>query len=420
MTKFYLFRVQMVMIMAIVICVGSVAQAQTQVQPSATEAPPSDSSSNAGGQTLMQDAPATTPTPATETTPANIPLTTQTPNGKPADSSAPPSLSDYLNSAGVAQSPSTASNAGAATTNADGTVSIPTMEMNALSGGSATPPAEDSPEVAKAKAAVTLRKDAFGAASEQLMPLKPGEIRRMLELYDETKQASETPIYPTPEPESSFQGISLDPGAKPLIIKTAMGNVTTVSIVDVTGQPWPIQDLTWAGDFQIEQPESGSHMLRIIPTSEFASGNVSMRLLGLNPPVIFTLKAERKTVHVRLDVQIPEIGPNGVLPPMDTPVSTKAGDEFMTSVLVGVVKGKDVEQLKVDGIDGRTTVISKGGMIYVRTPYTMLSPAWSSSVQSGDGTHVYALNFSPVILLSDKGKMVRAYLSHKETSDEQY
>jgi intracellular multiplication protein IcmK len=396
MTKFYLFRIQMTMVMAILICVGSVSQAQT---PSA-EAPPSDSST----QTLMQDAPAPTSASA----------------NKKADSSAPPSLSDYLSNAGVAQDPSSPTMAAPKATASDGSVAIPTMDMNALQGGSAAAPAEESPEVAKAKASASIRKDAFGLASDQLMPLKPAEIRRMLELYDETKQASETPVYPTPEPESSFQGISLDPGAKPLVVKTAMGNVTTISIVDLTGQPWPIQDLTWAGDFQIEQPESGSHMLRIIPTSEFATGNVSMRLLGLNPPVIFSLKAERKTVHVRLDVQIPEIGPNGVLPPMDTPVSTKAGDDFMTSVLVGVVKGKDSEQLKVDGIDGRTTVISKGGMIYVRTPYTMLSPAWSSSVQSGDGTKVYALNFSPVILLSDKGKMVRAYLSHKERSDEQY
>ena len=391
MTKFYLFRIQMVMVMAILICMGSVAQAQT----ASTEAPPSDSAT----QTLMQDAPAA---------------------AKPAANDAPPSLSDYLNSAGVAQDPSAPTMAAPnAAPVADGTVSIPTMEMNALQGGPAGAP-EVSEEAAKASASASIRKDAFGIATDQLMPLKPTEIRRMLELYDETKQASETPVYPTPEPESSFQGVSLDPGSKPLVIKTAIGNVTTISIVDLTGQPWPIQDLTWAGDFQIEQPESGSHMLRITPTSEFAQGNVSMRLLGLNPPVIFTLKAERKTVHVRLDVQIPEIGPNGVLPPMDVPISTKAGDDFMTSVLVGVVKGADTTQLKVDGIDGRTTAFSKGGMVYVRTPYTMLSPAWSASVQSGDGTKVYALNFSPVILLSDKGKMVRAYLSHKERSDEQY
>jgi intracellular multiplication protein IcmK len=123
---------------------------------------------------------------------------------------------------------------------------------------------------------------------------------------------------------------------------------------------------------------------------------------------------------VRLDVQIPEVGPKGILPPVETPISTKAGDDDMTAVLMGVVKGEGTERLKVDGVDGRTTAYNQGGMMYIRTPYTMLSPAWVKSVQSGDGTKVYALNFTPIVLLSDKGKMVRAYLSHKETSVEQY
>jgi intracellular multiplication protein IcmK len=424
MTKFYLFRLQVVIAMIIFASLGAGVWSAAQAQTPTTEEPPADSSS---GQTLLQDSPAPTKADSQANAQADSQNQSESKNdvadAPKSDSSAPPSLTDYLSKAGVAQGGEDATaKTGSATSNeANGTVSIPTMDMGSLQGGPATPPVqEDTPEVVKAKAGASIRKDAFEAATRQMMPLKPTEIRRMLELYDETKQASETPVYPTPEPESSFQGISLDPGAKPLVIKTAIGNVTTLSIVDLTGQPWPIQDLTWAGDFQIEQPEAGSHMLRITPTSEFANGNVSMRLIGLNPPVIFTLKAERKTVHVRLDVQIPEIGPKGVLPPMDTPISTKAGDDFMTSVLVGVVKGAGTSQLKVDGIDGRTTAYSQGDMIYVRTPYTMLSPAWSKSVQSGDGTKVYALNFTPVILLSDKGKMVRAYLTRKEKSDEQY
>lgn len=345
------------------------------------------------------------PQPETELTPA----AETSEKAASTEEANPPSLADYLNGVGVSQE--------AQDSAANKDVKIPSIDGQELQSGTLI---EQDPEVAKAKADAKFRKEVFNAATLQTMPLKPSEIRRMLELYDETKQASETPVYPSPEPESSFQGISLDPGAKPLVIKTAVGNVTTLSIVDITGQPWPIQDLTWAGDFQIEQTESGGHLLRITPTSEFARGNISMRLVGLNPPVIFTLKAERESVHVRLDVQIPEVGPKGVLPPLDMPISTKAGDEFMTSVLVGVIKGSDTEQLKVDGIDGRTTAYSQGGMVYVRTPYTMLSPAWVKSVQSGDGTKVYALNSTPVILLSDKGKMVRAYLSPKEKSDEQY
>lgn len=274
------------------------------------------------------------------------------------------------------------------------------------------------PKLTEEEAELEMRRKAFKASISAAMPLKPNEIRRLLEAYDETQQATETPIYPDPEPISSFTRTSLDPGAVPVVIKTAVGSVTTVSIVDISGQPWPIQDLTWAGSFQVEQPEAGSHMLRITPTAKFATGNISLRLVGLNPPVIFSLRTERKSVHVRLDVQIPEMGPRGVIPVVDTPLGTKAGNDMMTAVLLGVIStNSGTERLKVDGIDGRTSAFSQGGMVYVRTPYTLLSPAWSQSVQSADGTKVYAMGYTPVIILSDKGKMVRAYLSHKEQSD---
>ncbi len=312
-------------------------------------------------------------------------------SGAPAsDGSSPPTLSDLL---------------GAAESVNDTT----TMD---LTGTSVPPPLPTQEEQAASE-----RKQAFEGAAASMMPLKPSEIRRLLELYDGTTQAVETPIYPNPEPESSFVQASLEPGAKPVVVKTAVGNVTTISIVDVTGQPWPIQDMTWAGDFQVEQPDAGSHMIRISPQSHFAQGNVSMRLVGLNPPVILSLRTERKSVHVRLDIQIPEVGPKGVLPPVVTPVSIKAGDDEITKVLLGITSQADLTKVAVEGVDGRTSAYQKGDTIYIRTPYTLLSPAWNKSVQSADGMHVYSLGNTPVLLLSDKGKMLKVYLSSMEQSN---
>lgn len=261
------------------------------------------------------------------------------------------------------------------------------------------------------------RQNIFNSAAEGLMPMKTDEIRKILEMYDETQQAVQTPVYPNPTPESSFQTISLQPGTAPIEVKTAMGHVTTLSIVDVTGQPWPIQDVSWAGNFEVLQPETGSNMLRITPSADFAYGNVSMRLIGLNPPVILTLRTERKSVQVRLDLQIPEIGPNGVAPPIQTQISTTAGDGKLATILEGVAPAGSTRMI-VNGIDGRTSAYEVGGVTYVRTPYTLLSPAWDSSVRSADGTNVYSMRPTPVLLLSDKGKMVRAQLTKAETSDE--
>ncbi len=284
------------------------------------------------------------------------------------------------------------------------------------------PPGSDLQDVEVEKTeeqkAAELRKEAFDAASQGLMPMKQQEIRKLLEMYDETQQAVQAPIYPNPKPESTFQTISLDPGTPPVELKTAVGHVTTLSIVDATGQPWPIQDISWAGNFEVLQPEPSSNMLRITPMADFAFGNVSMRLIGLNPPVILTLRTERKSVQVRADVQIPEIGPNGVTPPIQRQITTTAGDNKLATILEGVPPSS-ANKLRIDGIDGRTTAYDIGGTTYVRTPYTLLSPAWDASVRSADGTNVYAMKFTPVLLLSDKGKMVRAQLTKAVESDGQ-
>ena len=54
------------------------------------------------------------------------------------------------------------------------------------------------------------------------------------------------------------------------------------------------------------------------------------------------------------------------------------------------------------------------GQTYLRTPLTLLSPGWSNSMTSADGMKVYEIRNTPVVLLSDKGKMVRAHLSDRE------
>jgi intracellular multiplication protein IcmK len=71
-------------------------------------------------------------------------------------------------------------------------------------------------------------------------------------------------------------------------------------------------------------------------------------------------------------------------------------------------------KMNVSGVDSRTTAYRYNGLTYLRTPLTLLSPAWMSSASSADGMRVYALNHAPVVLLSDKGKMVRAHLSDRE------
>ena len=47
------------------------------------------------------------------------------------------------------------------------------------------------------------------------------------------------------------------------------------------------------------------------------------------------------------------------------------------------------------------------GKLFLRTRVTILSPGWIASMSSPDGTHVYELTKTPVILASQRGQMLQ-------------
>lgn len=270
------------------------------------------------------------------------------------------------------------------------------------------PGAPDAAELQK-----EIRQEAFDAATTGLFPLSPEDIRSLLKQYDDTERAAQTPPYDVPKAEVSVQTISMDPGVTPPVIKTAVGHVTTVNILDITGAPWPVQDITWAGDFEIVEPEEGGHIIRITPMAKFTYGNMAVRLLTLKTPITFSLRVERDTVHYRVDARVPEYGPFAEAQLLEGGTQLAAGNTTLTSVLDGVAPSGAV-RLDVSGADGRTTAYKMGPVTYVRTPLTLLSPGWQSSVSSADGMNVYALEETPVLLLSDQGRFLRAKLSEQE------
>jgi intracellular multiplication protein IcmK len=76
---------------------------------------------------------------------------------------------------------------------------------------------------------------------------------------------------------------------------------------------------------------------------------------------------------------------------------------------------KSASRLKIGGVDSRTKAWKVGEYVYVRTPLTLLSPAWNASASSADGMTVYEIGDAPVLLMSDNGAMVRARLMRDDT-----
>ena len=261
-----------------------------------------------------------------------------------------------------------------------------------------------------------LEEATFEMALKQLLPLKPDQIRTTLDRFRESREAAETPLT-IPEPRSEVQTASLDPTAEPLIIRAAPGNVTTLTFLDATGAPWPIQDMSWAGPFQIQPTDSGSNMIRLSPTTAHGAGNISIRMVDMMTPVVMRLTTGIDWVHYRLDVRIPKPGPLAKTPIIEYGgLKTVAGkDDQMVGVLDGTPP-LGAEKLKVEGVDGRTSAYQMSGRTYLRTPLTLLSPGWDSSVSSADGVNVYAFNSAPVVLLSDEGRMVKAHIMTDEVT----
>ncbi len=266
---------------------------------------------------------------------------------------------------------------------------------------------EEQQEIAVSQA----RGKAFDGTLRQAMPLEPNEIKTVIDRYEETTKAVEQPFAgKIPTPEVRVETISLEPSSLPPVIHLAPGHVTSLTILDATGQPWPVADVSWGGDFEIQSPPDGGHIIRISPLGGYKVGNISLRLMDLPTPVTFSLQTQPDTVDYRFDARIPLRGPNALQEIIDTPYTTEAGDGSMMMVLDGTPPD-GATALSVTGVDPRTSAYKLGAKVYVRTPFTMLSPAWSEQSSSSDGMKVYVIPESPVLLLSDQGKMVRANLA---------
>lgn len=279
--------------------------------------------------------------------------------------------------------------------------------QNTLNRATSPPPSSNTSPI-PSEMNVDQRSKAFEGALNNIFPMTPQQIQEVMRRMNEAQDAGRAPPEPDPNPIVKIEDVPLDPGVAPPVIRVAIGYVTTVNILDVTGQPWPIQDVVVGGNFQVTGPND-AHVLRLIPQTRFGRGNLSVRLVGLSTPITFRVESGGKEVYYRYDARITQTGPDAKQPLIDKGFTGQAGDPTLMTVLSGIAP-KDAKKLGVSGADGRTRAWKINDLIYLRTPLTLLSPGWDASVRSADGTNVYVLQETPVLMLSDNGQMVRGRL----------
>ncbi len=270
-----------------------------------------------------------------------------------------------------------------------------------LNTSAATTPANTSNELGSTNA----NRSAFVQMIRNLMPMDPQQITTLRNMFDRSQRAvAQYPGTP-PKPTSSSILVNMSPGATPPVIRLRSGYVTSLVFLDSTGQPWPVTgyDLGNPKAFNIvpTAPDGKSDTLIIQAMDRYQEGNLAVMLKDENTPVMLTLMPGQHAVDYRVDLRMPGIGPNGEpslrgLPPTEDPV--------LLDFLDGVAP-MGAKMVRVEGAPAQAWVYQ--GHLFLRTRVTVLSPGWISSMRSPDGTIVYELTKTPVILASSRGSMLQ-------------
>jgi len=253
----------------------------------------------------------------------------------------------------------------------------------------------------------TLRDEAFKQLLDKVSPLTPDQIIEMRKEHDKADKAVSTSPNLPPRPVSSTLTIDLSPGVTPPVIRLSAGFVTSLVFADATGQPWPIADYSLGNPKQFNiQWDKKTNTLFIQSTSTYSSANLAIRLTTLDTPVMLSLVSGQRDVDYRVDLQVQGRGPNALAPILDDNLPSGV-NQTLLNILDGVPP-QNSQELSVTGGPGRAWLYQ--GKLILRTPLTVLSPAWSATLSSPDGTRVYELVKTPLILATQNGKTIKLQL----------
>lgn len=249
-----------------------------------------------------------------------------------------------------------------------------------------------------------LSESAFRDMANELLPLTPGQIHRLKQMFSASKAAASAPAGVPPRPVATSQFVNLSPGSTPPVVRLAQGFVTSLMFLDSTGAPWPI------AAYDIGDPESFNiqwnkkdNMLMIQSKRQYLFGNMAVRLRGLNTPVMLTLIPGQKAVDYRVDMRVEGIGPKARYLPSGAGLPAHGSNELLRVLDGAAPTGGSL--LHIFG--GNAKAWAVGDRLYVRTRYTVLSPSWLSTLSSADGMNAYVMYKTPLILASAHGKVIK-------------
>ncbi len=253
--------------------------------------------------------------------------------------------------------------------------------------------------------------EVFNQVLSGQVPLSPKQVREVTRTADDARKAAAASPAGIARPVSSSVTMSLAPGLAPHVLRLADNTVTTVVFTDATGAGWPISSLAIGNKdaFSTSKIEEGrkSNILTISPLESYANSNISILLEGAPAPITMILMSGQNEVDFRLDVVVQGRGPNAQRPVIDRGF-TESIPADLVAVLDGVPPGNAIA-LRSSHVEVRAWMVGK--RVLVRTRMNLLSPAAIRAASSADGTRVFEIPESPVLLTMSEGVTHRVTLT---------
>lgn len=229
------------------------------------------------------------------------------------------------------------------------------------------------------------------------------------DMYEKDRVVSELPVTPAKSVISTVIA-RVEPGSTPPVIRLYKNRASTVLFTDSTGAPWPIVNYAVGSsqDFAIsrlDKPAPLGSMLTITPNDTHVSGNLTVALENLNTPVVLEFVSAQQEWDARADVRVQSIGPNARLMATSLP---DAADSRLLSVLQGVAP-EGAKPLRVSTPSAQVW-LAKDGKMFVRTRYSLMSPAFEDVTSSPDGTFAYKMIATPIILFKYENNFGEIYV----------
>ena len=258
-----------------------------------------------------------------------------------------------------------------------------------------------------------VKQEAFKKLSESISPLTSEQVKKVRRLWNESQRLKTYTGSAPPRPSNALRVVDLGVGALPTVVRLGAGYVSVVYFFDANGKPWPIRgynignpgivNVIW-NQSTPEEDQSGaglSNTLMMQAQSLYKPTNMVVLLRGMSTPVLLEVIPGQSEIDYRLDLQVPKSGPftdeAGSMPTTVEPVMM----DFVNNVAPN-----NSTQLQVRG--GTAQAWSYNGKIYLRTPLTVISPAWISKVVGPNGdVQVYEMANVSVVLALSNGKTVQ-------------